>query len=77
MPPQPPPTLEDALNFIDLVQQRFNGGPPYGEFLSIMQNYKRGMISAEECFIEVSTLFAEHSDLIDGFCVFLPVGFFG
>lgn len=70
------PILNDALSYLDQVKVRFQDRPDvYNRFLDIMKDFKSQAIDTPGVIDRVSTLFAGHPELIQGFNTFLPPGY--
>ena len=70
------PILTDALSYLDQVKVRFVDQPDvYNQFLDIMKEFKSQDIDTPGVINRVSTLFAGHPELIEGFNTFLPPGY--
>ena len=70
------PILNDALSYLDQVKVRFQEQPDvYNRFLDIMKDFKSQAIDTPGVIDRVSTLFAGHPELIQGFNTFLPPGY--
>ncbi|KAL8842559.1 MAG: hypothetical protein Q9170_000513 [Blastenia crenularia] len=70
------PILNDALSYLDQVKIKFVEHPDvYNHFLDIMKDFKSQAIDTPGVIDRVSTLFAGHPQLIQGFNTFLPPGY--
>ncbi|KAI9806637.1 MAG: hypothetical protein M1825_006094 [Sarcosagium campestre] len=70
------PILNDALSYLDQVKVQFVDQPDvYNRFLDIMKDFKSQAIDTPGVIERVSTLFAGHPNLIQGFNTFLPPGY--
>ena len=70
------PILNDALSYLDQVKVRFVHQPDvYNQFLDIMKDFKSQAIDTPGVIDRVSSLFAGHPELIQGFNTFLPPGY--
>ena len=70
------PILNDALSYLDQVKVRFVQQPDvYNQFLDIMKDFKSQAIDTPGVIDRVSSLFAGHPELIQGFNTFLPPGY--
>ena len=70
------PILNDALTYLDQVKVRFVHQPDvYNQFLDIMKDFKSQAIDTPGVIDRVSSLFAGHPQLIQGFNTFLPPGY--
>ncbi|KAI4101267.1 MAG: hypothetical protein L6R37_005009 [Teloschistes peruensis] len=73
---QPLTAIQDALSYLDQVKVRFVDHPDvYNRFLDIMKDFKSQAIDTPGVIDRVSTLFAGHPELIQGFNTFLPPGY--
>jgi paired amphipathic helix protein Sin3a len=64
------------LSYLDQVKVQFADHPDvYNRFLDIMKDFKSGAIDTPGVIERVSTLFAGHPNLIQGFNTFLPPGY--
>ena len=73
---QQQPILNDALSYLDQVKVRFVHQPDvYNQFLDIMKDFKSQEIDTPGVIDRVSSLFAGHPGLIQGFNTFLPPGY--
>ena len=73
---QQQPILNDALSYLDQVKVRFQDQPDvYNQFLDIMKDFKSQAIDTPGVIERVSSLFAGHPELIQGFNTFLPPGY--
>ncbi|CAF9933460.1 Transcriptional regulatory protein sin3 [Imshaugia aleurites] len=69
------PNIHDALSYMNQVKVRYLHQPEvYYQFLDIMADFKRQAIDTPGVIDRVSSLFAGHSDLIQGLDTFLPPG---
>jgi paired amphipathic helix protein Sin3a len=65
--------FDNAIYYVTTVRKRFNDDPAtYKKFLQILQTYQKEQQSIEAVLEEVSTLFADHPDLLREFANFLP-----
>jgi paired amphipathic helix protein Sin3a len=70
------PILNDALSYLDQVKVQFaDQAHVYNQFLDIMKDFKSQAIDTPGVIERVSTLFAGHPNLIQGFNTFLPPGY--
>ena len=70
------PMLIEAFSYMSQVKVRYVHQPEvYNQFLDIMADFKRQAIDTQGVIDRVSSLFAGHPDLIQGFNVFLPLGY--
>ncbi|KAJ8613180.1 hypothetical protein MRB53_037046 [Persea americana] len=70
------PILNDALSYLDQVKVQFANEPNvYNQFLDIMKDFKSQAIDTPGVIRRVSSLFAGHPSLIQGFNTFLPPGY--
>ena len=69
-----PKNLDNALNYVNKIKQRFADSNPevYTVFLEILQTYQRGARTIAEVYDEISELFATEPDLLEEFQTFLP-----
>ncbi|KAI9812481.1 MAG: Transcriptional regulatory protein sin3 [Pycnora praestabilis] len=68
--------LKDALSYLDQVKVQFvDQEGVYNRFLDIMKDFKSQAIDTPGVIERVSTLFAGHPNLIQGFNTFLPPGY--
>lgn len=71
-----PLNVKDALSYLDQVKVQFQSQPEvYNHFLDIMKDFKSQSIDTPGVIDRVSTLFAGHPNLIQGFNTFLPPGY--
>ena len=65
--------LDHALAYLEKIKIRFSNDPRvYKKFLDIMKTFKMDTsVSGEDVFRQVSALFRDHHDLIDGFVHFM------
>ncbi|KAF3916821.1 hypothetical protein ABW20_dc0109105 [Dactylellina cionopaga] len=71
-----PLNVKDALSYLDQVKVQFAEHPNvYNQFLDIMKDFKSQAIDTPGVIERVSTLFAGHPNLIQGFNTFLPPGY--
>ncbi|EWC44603.1 hypothetical protein DRE_06684 [Drechslerella stenobrocha 248] len=71
-----PLNVKDALSYLDQVKVQFADHPDvYNRFLDIMKDFKSQAIDTPGVIERVSTLFAGHPNLIQGFNTFLPPGY--
>ncbi|KAF3930850.1 hypothetical protein ABW19_dt0202959 [Dactylella cylindrospora] len=71
-----PLNVKDALSYLDQVKVQFAEHPDvYNRFLDIMKDFKSQAIDTPGVIERVSTLFAGHPNLIQGFNTFLPPGY--
>lgn len=83
-PPQQPPNTSatapgqhiefgHAINYVTTIKKRFASSPEiYRKFLEILHTYQKEQRGIKEVLDEVSTLFADHADLLKEFTYFLP-----
>jgi paired amphipathic helix protein Sin3a len=72
---QEPIEFDHAINYVTTIKKRFNDEQPqvtYKKFLQILHRYQEEKRSVEAVLEEVSTLFADHPDLLREFANFLP-----
>ncbi|KAM7251463.1 hypothetical protein ACFE04_023346 [Oxalis oulophora] len=63
------------MSFIKMVKVRFNGDanhPVYKSFVQNLQRYSRKDISIDGLYVQVSKLFQDYPDMLEGFTRFLP-----
>ncbi|EJD54420.1 hypothetical protein AURDEDRAFT_110072 [Auricularia subglabra TFB-10046 SS5] len=74
--PARPLNVTDALTYLDDVKEQFTDAPGvYNRFLDIMKEFKTEQLDTPGVIERVSTLFAGHPRLIQGFNTFLPAGY--
>lgn len=62
-----------AINYVTTIKKRFASSPEiYRKFLEILHTYQKEQRGIKEVLDEVSTLFADHADLLKEFTYFLP-----
>jgi paired amphipathic helix protein Sin3a len=74
-PPNQPnqPDIDDAISYITTIKKRFANEPEiYKQFLEILRTYRKGQLGIKDVLEQVSTLFADHPDLLKEFTYFLP-----
>jgi len=72
-PPQAPLEFDHAINYVTTIKKRFATEPEtYKKFLEILHTYQKEQRGIKEVLDEVSTLFADHPDLLKEFTYFLP-----
>ena len=70
---QPPLEFDHAINYVTTIKKRFSSAPEtYKKFLEILHTYQKEQRGIKEVLEEVSTLFADHPDLLKEFTYFLP-----
>lgn len=72
---EPPQVMEfdHAINYVTTIKKRFSHEPyTYKKFLEILHTYQKEQRGIKEVLDEVSTLFADHPDLLKEFTYFLP-----
>jgi paired amphipathic helix protein Sin3a len=71
---QPAPLeFDHAINYVTTIKKRFSSEPEtYKRFLEILHTYQKEQRGIKEVLDEVSTLFADHPDLLKEFTYFLP-----
>lgn len=71
---QPAPLeFDHAINYVTTIKKRFSTEPEtYKRFLEILHTYQKEQRGIKEVLDEVSTLFADHPDLLKEFTYFLP-----
>lgn len=76
--PQPqPPTqaveFDHAISYVTTIKKRFEKDPQiYQQFLEILHTYQKEQRGIKEVLEQVSSLFANHPDLLKEFTYFLP-----
>lgn len=81
MPVAPPPPCQPvdmqydhAIRYVTTVKERCIDKPQvYESFLEVLKKYQRGQRGLKEVLIQISTLLADHPDLLRDFTGFLPV----
>jgi paired amphipathic helix protein Sin3a len=64
---------EDAMEFLERVRDIFSDRPfIYNSFLGVMKEFKEQTITTDGVIDRVKVLFRGHSDLLQGFNMFLP-----
>ncbi|KAK4784384.1 hypothetical protein SAY86_018752 [Trapa natans] len=64
----------EAVCFVNKIKARFHGDPHvYKSFVDILTKYRDENTSINKVHQEVSVLFKDHADLLEGFTHFLPV----
>ncbi|GMI32551.1 hypothetical protein TrCOL_g1202 [Triparma columacea] len=74
-PPNQPnhPDIDDAISYITTIKKRFADEPEiYKQFLEILRAYQKEQVGIKDVLEQVSTLFADHPDLLKDFTYFLP-----
>lgn len=62
-----------AINYVTTIKKRFASSPEiYRKFLEILHTYQKEQRGIKEVLDEVSSLFADHADLLKEFTYFLP-----
>jgi paired amphipathic helix protein Sin3a len=70
---QHPAEFDHAINYVTTIKKRFAKEPQtYKKFLDILHTYQKQQRGIKEVLDDVSTLFAEHPDLLTDFTYFLP-----
>lgn len=65
--------FDHAINYVTTIKKRFSNEPTtYKKFLEILHTYQKEQRGIKEVLEEVSTLFADHPDLLKEFTYFLP-----
>ncbi|KAJ6230834.1 paired amphipathic helix sin3-like protein-related [Anaeramoeba flamelloides] len=65
--------LDTAISYVNKIKTRFQSNSViYRSFLDILQHYQQELITIDEVFKQVKTLFAGEEDLINEFGAFLP-----
>ncbi|KAJ7665094.1 the NrsfREST-Msin3b Pah1 complex, partial [Mycena polygramma] len=71
-----PLSVPDALDYLDAVKNQFQNQPEvYNRFLDILKEFKLRVIDTLGVILRVSQLFHKHRSLIQGFTLFLPLGY--
>ncbi|XP_010453632.1 PREDICTED: paired amphipathic helix protein Sin3-like 2 [Camelina sativa] len=72
-PPRKTVEFEEAISFVNKIKKRFQHDElVYRSFLDILNMYRKDNKDITEVYNEVSTLFEDHSDLLEEFTRFLP-----
>jgi paired amphipathic helix protein Sin3a len=76
-PQQQPPTqaveFDHAISYVTTIKKRFEKQPQiYQQFLEILHTYQKEQRGIKEVLEQVSSLFANHPDLLKEFTYFLP-----
>ncbi|XP_047314701.1 paired amphipathic helix protein Sin3-like 2 isoform X2 [Impatiens glandulifera] len=72
-PPKRTVEFEEAIGFVNKIKKRFqNDEHVYKSFLDILNMYRKEHKGITDVYQEVSSLFADQSDLLDEFTRFLP-----
>ncbi|EOA22967.1 hypothetical protein CARUB_v10003707mg [Capsella rubella] len=72
-PPKKTVEFEEAISFVNKIKKRFQHDEfVYKSFLDILNMYRKDNKDITEVYSEVSTLFEDHSDLLEEFTRFLP-----
>jgi paired amphipathic helix protein Sin3a len=72
---EPPAAVEfdHAISYVTTIKRRFANEPrTYQQFLEILHTYQKEQRGIREVLEQVSTLFADHPDLLKQFTYFLP-----
>jgi histone deacetylase complex regulatory component SIN3 len=70
---QHPAEFDHAINYVTTIKKRFAKEPhTYKKFLDILHTYQKQQRGIKEVLDDVSTLFADHPDLLTDFTYFLP-----
>lgn len=70
---QHPAEFDHAINYVTTIKKRFSKEPQtYKKFLDILHTYQKQQRGIKDVLDDVSTLFAEHPDLLTDFTYFLP-----
>ena len=70
---QQPVEFDHAINYVTTIKKRFASEPEtYKKFLEILHTYQKEQRGIKDVLDEVSTLFADHPDLLKDFTYFLP-----
>jgi paired amphipathic helix protein Sin3a len=68
-----PAEFDHAISYVTTIKKRFIGEPQtYKAFLEILHTYQKEQRGIKEVLEQVSTLFADHPDLLREFTYFLP-----
>lgn len=68
-----PLEFDHAINYVTTIKKRFSSEPEiYKRFLEILHTYQREQRGIKDVLEDVSTLFADHADLLREFTYFLP-----
>ena len=67
------PEFDHAISYVTTIKRRFSNEPrTYQQFLEILHTYQKEQRGIREVLEQVSTLFADHPDLLKEFTYFLP-----
>jgi len=70
-----PIEFDQAINYVTKIKTRFSKQPDtYKAFLEILHTYQKEQKTIKEVYEQVSTLFKNHTDLLNEFSQFLPDG---
>ena len=65
--------FDHAISYVTTIKKRFSNEPKtYQQFLEILHTYQKEQRGIKEVLEQVSTLFADHPDLLKQFTYFLP-----
>lgn len=68
------PSRVDAMSYLSAVRARFPlGSPEYTQLMSIFQSFKAGKLSNIDATSQVTQLFQNEPDLLQGFSLFVPI----
>ena len=72
-PPNQPVEFDHAISYVTTIKKRFANEPEiYKQFLEILHTYQKEQRGIKDVLEQVSTLFADHPDLLKEFTYFLP-----
>ena len=67
------PEFDHAISYVTTIKRRFASEPrTYQQFLEILHTYQKEQRGIREVLEQVSSLFADHPDLLKEFTYFLP-----
>lgn len=67
------PEFDHAISYVTTIKRRFSNEPrTYQQFLEILHTYQKEQRGIREVLEQVSSLFADHPDLLKEFTYFLP-----
>ena len=70
---QQPVEFDHAISYVTTIKKRFQNEPEtYKQFLEILHTYQKEQRGIKDVLEQVSTLFADHPDLLKEFTYFLP-----
>lgn len=68
-----PVEFDHAISYVTTIKKRFANEPEtYKAFLEILHTYQKEQRGIKDVLEQVSTLFADHPDLLKEFTYFLP-----